>query len=102
MANMTLSIPDDVHKQMRSFPEISWSEVARQAIAKRIEREAEFRKLLKQAKEEEELPEELRELGRRINKVASDHLRDVALRRHEHSYRGGKERRAHKSIAARP
>lgn len=33
---MTLSIPDDLHKKMKSFSEIRWSEVARLAIEQRI------------------------------------------------------------------
>ena len=32
MANLTLSIPDDLKAKMVRFPEINWSEVARQAI----------------------------------------------------------------------
>lgn len=36
MTNMTLSIPDDLMKKMKQFKEIKWSEVARQAIEKRI------------------------------------------------------------------
>ena len=32
MTNLTLSIPDDLKVKMRHFPEINWSEVARQAI----------------------------------------------------------------------
>ena len=32
MTNLTLSIPDDLKVKMNHFPEINWSEVARQAI----------------------------------------------------------------------
>jgi len=32
MASLTLSIPEDLREKMRKFPEINWSEVARQAI----------------------------------------------------------------------
>ncbi len=32
MTNLTLSIPDDLKAKMNHFPEINWSEVARQAI----------------------------------------------------------------------
>lgn len=32
MTNLTLSIPDDLKAKMNRFPEINWSEVARQAI----------------------------------------------------------------------
>ena len=36
MANMTLAIPDDLHKKMKQHKEISWSEVARQAFKRKI------------------------------------------------------------------
>ena len=32
MGNMTLSIPDDMQKEMKSFSEVKWSEIARRAI----------------------------------------------------------------------
>lgn len=32
MASLTLAIPEDLREKMRRFPEINWSEVARQAI----------------------------------------------------------------------
>ena len=34
---MTLSIPDELAKKMKLFPEIRWSEIARQAIEKRVQ-----------------------------------------------------------------
>ena len=37
MGNITLSIPDEVHKEMRNFSEVKWSEVARKAIVDRLE-----------------------------------------------------------------
>ena len=36
MANMALSIPDELLKKMKLFSEIKWSEVARKAIEKRV------------------------------------------------------------------
>jgi len=36
MANITLSIPEDLKKEMEKFPEINWSEVARDSIRKKI------------------------------------------------------------------
>ena len=35
MTNLTLSIPDDLKAKMIRFPEINWSEVARQAIVEK-------------------------------------------------------------------
>jgi len=37
MGNVTLSIPEDVHKEMKHFSEIRWSEVARKAIVAKLE-----------------------------------------------------------------
>jgi len=37
MVNMTLSIPNNVHNEMKKFSEIRWSEVARKAIITRLE-----------------------------------------------------------------
>ena len=37
MANMTLSIPDELYKKMKTFTEIRWSEIARKAFQQRIE-----------------------------------------------------------------
>jgi len=37
MANMTLSIPDELHKKMKKLSEIRWSEIARRAIEQRID-----------------------------------------------------------------
>ncbi len=36
MVNMTLSIPDDLHKKMRQHTELKWSDIARQAFEKKI------------------------------------------------------------------
>ena len=32
MPNMTMALPDELHRRMRAHPEIRWSEVARQAM----------------------------------------------------------------------
>ncbi len=64
MVNVTLSIPDDIKREMEMFPEINWSEIARAAIKKRII-------ILKQIKEfskDSELTEEdAIEIGRKVN-----------------------------------
>ncbi|MEK6933413.1 MAG: hypothetical protein AABW75_00890 [Nanoarchaeota archaeon] len=36
MGNMTLSIPENLLQKMKQFREIKWSEIARQAIERRI------------------------------------------------------------------
>jgi len=37
MANITLAIPDDLYRKMKLMREIRWSEVARRAIAERVD-----------------------------------------------------------------
>ena len=37
MANLTLSIPDEVQKEMKHFAEVRWSEVARRSIVEKLE-----------------------------------------------------------------
>ena len=37
MGNITLSVPADVHKDMKQFSEVKWSEVARKAIIEKLE-----------------------------------------------------------------
>jgi hypothetical protein len=36
MPNMTLSLPVEIHEEMKKYPEIRWSEVARKAIMKKL------------------------------------------------------------------
>ena len=36
MANMTLAIPEELHRRMKKFSELRWSEIARKAIEQRI------------------------------------------------------------------
>lgn len=35
MSSLTLAIPEDLRVKMKQFPEINWSEVARQAIVEK-------------------------------------------------------------------
>jgi hypothetical protein len=37
MPNMTLSIPEKLHKKMKEMKDVRWSEIARRAIEKRID-----------------------------------------------------------------
>ena len=36
MAHITLSVPDQVYKEMKLHPEIKWSEIARQSIVQKM------------------------------------------------------------------
>lgn len=37
MGNITLSMPEEIHEEMKHFSEVKWSEVARKAIILKIE-----------------------------------------------------------------
>ena len=65
MTTMTLAVPSELKHKMENFPELNWSEVARQAFMQRI-KDLEF---LKRFKSDSTLTEEdaLR-LGRELNK----------------------------------
>ena len=65
MTTMTLAVPSELKDKMEKFPEMNWSEVARQAFMQRI-KDLEF---LKKFKSDSTLTEEdaLR-LGRELNK----------------------------------
>lgn len=39
MTSITIRVPDELKKKMKSLPEINWSEVARRAIKSRVELE---------------------------------------------------------------
>ena len=65
MTTMTLAVPSELKNKMETFPEMNWSEVARQAFMQRI-KDLEF---LRRFKSDSTLTEEdaLR-LGRELNK----------------------------------
>ena len=72
---MTLAIPLEIKQKMDQFPEMNWSEIARQAFLQKI-KDLEF---LKKFKSESTLTEEdaLR-LGKKVNRAVSDKLRKKA------------------------
>ena len=65
MTTMTLAIPSELKHKMEDFPEMNWSEVARQAFMQRI-KDLEF---LRRFKSDRTLTEEdALKLGRELNK----------------------------------
>ena len=70
---MTLAVPEELKKKMDTFPEMNWSEIARQAFTQRIQ-DLEF---LRKFKEKSTLTEEdaLR-LGKEVSKALSKRLRE--------------------------
>jgi len=63
MANLTLSVPDDLYEEMKRHPEIRWSEVARQALARKLE---DLRRLDTLLRESDLRDGDVQELGRKV------------------------------------
>ncbi len=68
MGNITLSIPDKIHKDMRNFSEVKWSEVARRAIIEKLETLRLAESLAKKSKLTEK---DIKEFSKRIKRGAT-------------------------------
>ncbi|EFK96341.1 hypothetical protein LDC_1635 [sediment metagenome] len=64
MVNITLSVPDDLKKDMEIFPEINWSVIARAAIKQRIVLLKKFKEF---SKESTLTQEDAIRLGKQVN-----------------------------------
>lgn len=65
MASMTLAIPADLRAKMKQFPEINWSEVARQAILEKTQQLGQLNRLLSRSTLTEQ---DTIEIGRQIKR----------------------------------
>ncbi|MHA1498306.1 MAG: hypothetical protein ACTSRT_12285 [Promethearchaeota archaeon] len=66
MPNLTLSIPNELKEMMEKFPEINWSEVARDSIKKKI---AQLNFLKGFRMDSEIKPEDALDLGKEISEL---------------------------------
>ena len=74
MTTMTLAVPSELKNKMESFPEMNWSEVARQAFMQRL-KDLEF---LKKFKSDSTLTEkDALRLGRELNKNLAKRYKKV-------------------------
>ena len=65
MVTITLAVPEELKKKMESFPEMNWSEIARQAFIQKL-RDLEF---LREFKSKSKLTEkDALELGAKVSK----------------------------------
>ncbi len=72
MTTMTLAVADEMKQKMNSFPEMNWSEVARQAFSQKLE-DLEF---LQKFKAKSKLTEDdAMRLGSEVSKAVSQKLR---------------------------
>ena len=75
MTTLTLSVPTELKQKMDTFPEMNWSEVARQAFLQKIE-DMDF---LRTFKEKSKLTEsDAFRLGKEVSRAVSDRLRKMA------------------------
>jgi hypothetical protein len=71
MTNMTLAIPEELHKLMKKHAQIKWSEVARQAIWNQAKKMEMMDKILSKSKLTEK---DVESIGRKIKKgIANRH-----------------------------
>lgn len=66
MANVTITVPRDLKRQMEEFNEINWSAVARSAFAEKISKLLLLEKIASKSRLTEK---QAVELGRKINKA---------------------------------
>ena len=71
MANITLSIPEELKEEMNKFPEINWSEVARASIKQKI---ADLKFLRAFTSESEITYEEAEKLGQEVSTLLNKHF----------------------------
>ena len=71
MGNITLSMPNDVHKKMKQHSEIKWSEVARKAIIQKIEQMEAIEKITSKSKLSEK---DAKEIAEKINSEVAKKL----------------------------
>lgn len=76
MVSITLSVPEEMKEEMEKFPEINWSEVARQSIDKKLE-ELQFLEEFKKYSDLSE--EEAIELGKTLNEKLIDHYEESVV-----------------------
>ena len=74
MGNMTLAIPNEIQKEMKRFPEIKWSEVARRAIKDKIEALKIANKIASKSKL---TPKDVKEFSKQINSLSSKRFFDA-------------------------
>ncbi len=81
MVSITLSVPEEVRKKMKQFPEINWSAFIRKAIEEKTKKLAMKEELLANFKEEKEsgFIDWTVELGRRVKKDSAERLRKEGL-----------------------
>jgi predicted CopG family antitoxin len=68
MTNITLSVPDELHKRMKKHSEIRWSEVIRKSLAEKI---ADLEFMDKIASKNRLTPQDADEFANRMKTIAA-------------------------------
>lgn len=68
MTNITLSVPEQIHKEMKNFSEVKWSEVARTAIIQKLQTLKLAEKLAKKSKLTEK---DIKQFSKKIKSLAT-------------------------------
>ena len=88
MPTITLSVPEDLKKKMDSNKFMNWSEIAREAIKKQLERVEmmkELEKIENIVKKSKLTEKDAIEIGRQINRSANKRLFDEINNRRKHN-----------------
>ena len=79
MPNITLSVTDELKREMDSMPELNWSESVREFLSEKVKRAALLKKLDKMLENSELTEKDALELGRKIKKGRFEKLKQAGL-----------------------
>jgi predicted CopG family antitoxin len=68
MPNITLSIPEELHKKMKQMSDVRWSEIARRAIEQRMN---DLETLNKLASKSKMTDKDIEEISKKIKRAAA-------------------------------
>ena len=77
MATMTLSVPEDIKKQMKQFPQVNWSAIARKAVNQELERQQRLSEIKRRLAQED--TEWAVKMGRKLKQGRAQELRKRGL-----------------------
>lgn len=75
MPNITISVPEELKKQLEKFPEINWSEVLRELISQKVKRLEILKKLDKMLENSEMTEEDALRLGDKVKQAMWEKLK---------------------------
>ena len=77
MSTMTLSVPEDIKKQMKQFPQVNWSAIARKAVNEELERQIRLSEIRRRLAEED--TKWALKMGRKLKQGRAQELKDRGL-----------------------